>query len=231
MSYRKRLMSSLCVALAIAVPATATAAPSARSARPPSLEPVDGGPDWYAKFSHPLPSHRGFFPIAVWFESVLSAKDAARDKAAGLNTYVELTANSNLAVLRSAGMHAIHSHHAAGGAGAETNGWLLEDEVDMWGGPGGSAWTGNWPGEGDICFPSSQGCGYTIMATLARQKPGDGRMRYANYGKGVVFWQADAEAARFVNEFRTCSRPTRTGSPTTTSAGRARAAQLAGCGE
>ena len=199
---RKLLPSSLCVALAIAASATAAEAGRANAARAPSLHPADGGAGWYARFSHSLPTDPRFFPIAVWFESVVSTDDAATDKAAGLNTYVELTANSSLALLRRAGMHAIHSNHRSDDVGTETTGWLLEDEVDMWGGPGDASWLGNWPGEGDICFPSSQPCGYTIMSTLLSQKPGDGRMRYANYGKGVAFWETDAEAARFVNEFQ-----------------------------
>ncbi|MFC7480053.1 hypothetical protein ACFQX7_08465 [Luedemannella flava] len=33
------------------------------------LVPVDGGPDYYAKFSPGLPTDPGFFPIAVWYEA------------------------------------------------------------------------------------------------------------------------------------------------------------------
>ena len=49
---------------------------------------------------------------------------------------------------------------------------------------------------------SGPGAGYTIMQQLNAALPADGKIRYANYGKGVVFWETDAEAARFVNEFQ-----------------------------
>ena len=32
--------------------------------------------------------------------------------------------------------------------------------------------------------------------------PSDGRLRFTNYGKGVAFWQTDAEAAKFVNGYQ-----------------------------
>ena len=41
-----------------------------------------------------------FFPVGVWFESVTSQSDIDMDKAAGLNTYVELTDNSDLPLIR-----------------------------------------------------------------------------------------------------------------------------------
>jgi len=40
------------------------------------------------------------------------------------------------------------------------------------------------------------------MQQLNAALPADGKIRYANYGKGVVFWETDAEAARFVNDFQ-----------------------------
>src|SRR5690349_4086112 len=69
------------------------AAPGGRGAR---LRAVDGGGGYFAKFSNPLPGDPSFFPIGVWFESVLSSSDSSLDKAAGINTYVQLTENSDL---------------------------------------------------------------------------------------------------------------------------------------
>jgi hypothetical protein len=60
-------------------------------------------------------------------------------------------------------------------------GWELFDEVDMQHGPG---------------------AGYKILDSVLAQVPKDRRLRYNNYGKGVMFWQSDAQAARFVNEFQ-----------------------------
>jgi hypothetical protein len=164
-----------------------------------ALRQVDGGPDFHAGFSNPFPSDSSFFPIGVFFESVTSQADVDKDKAAGLNTYVRLTGNSNLGLVRSNGMHAIAQPGNAG-VGSETKGWLTEDEPDMWAGPGSDAWTGSWTG--DVCSPPvTQGgrCGYTVMETINGRLPADGRARYTNYGKGVIFWQSNAQAARFLN--------------------------------
>lgn len=165
------------------------------------LSPVDGGPGYYAKFSPSLPAGPSFFPVGVWFESVTQPSDTALDKAAGINTYVQLTDNSNTSLIRQAGMYAIDSNTAQA-HGSETAGWLLSDEADMWAGPGNARWTGYYPGTGVICAPASAYCGYTVQRTLSSRLPHDRRLRYSNYGKGVIFWDSYPEAAPFVNDFQ-----------------------------
>jgi hypothetical protein len=61
------------------------------------------------------------------------------------------------------------------------NGWFLADEFDMLYGPS---------------------TGYDEVQQRADDAPDDGRMRYSGYGKGVLFWETDAEAARFVNNYQ-----------------------------
>ena len=58
-----------------------------------SLQDVDGGPNYYARFAHALPSAASYFPIGVWFESVTSQADVDKDRDVGLNLYVAVTAN------------------------------------------------------------------------------------------------------------------------------------------
>ncbi|WFE30192.1 hypothetical protein O7623_13825 [Solwaraspora sp. WMMD791] len=174
-----------------------TASPGGAGAR---LRPVDGGADYYAGFSPSLPADPEFFPIGVWLESVTDPVDTATDAAAGINTYVELTETSNIDLVRAAGMHAITSP-TSGPHDTETAGWFISDEVDMWAGPGYDAWTGNYPGQGDICQPPTGSCGYTVQQQTVDRLPTDDRLRLANYGKGVAFWQDDAAAARFVNDY------------------------------
>ena len=70
------------------------------------LRQVDGGPNYYSQYSKSLPSDPSYFPIGVWFESVVDS-NAELDKSAGLNLYVALTANSNLSLVKSNGMRAI----------------------------------------------------------------------------------------------------------------------------
>nr|MDT0658400.1 hypothetical protein [Micromonospora sp. DSM 115978] len=164
-----------------------------------TLRPVDGGPDFYSRFSPSLPADPSFFPIGVWLESVTTPADTASDSAAGLNTYVELTANSDPALVRAAGMHAITS--PIGKHGPETTGWFISDEADMWAGPGDDAWTGNYPGQGNVCEPADGRCGYTVQREASERLPTDDRLRMTNYGKGISFWQSDTEAGRFVNDY------------------------------
>ena len=166
--------------------------------------PWEGGPGYYAGF--PVARQGGwtdpaFFPTAVWFEGTYEQYDINLDSGAGLNTYVQLTRQSNLPLIGRNGMHAMVGPELAN-RGAETKGWVLADEPDMWAGPGNGTWTGNWPGEGEICTPRGSGCGHDVQRRLLAELPaGEGRMRYANYGKGVIFWQSDADAAAFVNGY------------------------------
>lgn len=164
--------------------------------------PWEGGPAYYGRYPDAQRAgwaNRAFFPIGVWQESVIASTDTARDKSVGLNMYVAPTDNSNLSLIAAAGMTAIGgSPHQTGSA---TVGWSLSDEVDMWGGPGSAPWTGNYPGQGPICNPPDARCGYTIQEAMLRRYPADGRLRFANYGKGVMFWETDAEASRFVNAY------------------------------
>lgn len=147
----------------------------------PKLRPVDGGPRYYSRFSHALPVRRSYFPVAVFLECLNSRGDLAKDKDTGLNVYVVVcaTGESALNLARTSGMRVINEYDwpFAPGPGSETAGHNLGDELDMTMGPAGCAETKRRNGK----------------------LPDDGRLRHSNYGKGVLFWQSDAEAACFVN--------------------------------
>ena len=185
------------------VPMTGPAATAPASAAPPStapspagvtLRPVDGGPDYYSRFTGGLPTDPAFFPLGVWLESVVDRSNVTLDAEAGLNTYVELTADSDVQLARDSGMYAIPAFpHAS------ASGFVLSDEVDMWAGPGNAAWSGKYPGEGPICSAENTECGYTIQKER-RAAATPGAMLYANYGKGVAFWESDEEALGFFNQ-------------------------------
>jgi hypothetical protein len=190
-------IASACVLIALPAAVTLTLtrtggagplrAPEQRDAAPPILREVDGGPEYYARFPRSLPSVGSYFPIGVWFESVLSQEDIDADKRAGLNLYVVLTGNSDLRLIARSGMKVLAQHEdwvaRADAPGSEAiAGWVLADEVDM---------------------QMSPQDGFAEMRSLAAVPPsGDGRLRYTNYGKGVVFWNSDAQAARYVNKFQ-----------------------------
>ena len=151
------------------------------------LQEVDGGLGYYGKFTSGLPTERFYFPIGVWLEAIPGGQaDIDRDKDAGINLYVGIAdpENANLALLRSNSMYAIIQENERTrftGIGSETVGWVLGDEVDMAHGPS---------------------RGYEHLINTLAKLPNDLRFRYSNYGKGVMFWQSDQEAQRFVNEFQ-----------------------------
>ena len=155
----------------------------------PRLVGVDGGPDYYGRFSHSLPTSPSFFPVGVWGAYDMTAGNVALDKAVGLNTYVwfaDTTTSGFVANARRAGMHLIVNRGEGGSQiGSETFGRLLDDEVDMTQGA-------------DAC-PRA-------VDKAKGSLPKDGRARYANYGKGVLVWGAsgvdghnDKTSACFVN--------------------------------
>jgi hypothetical protein len=161
---------------------TPTPAPTGTPAAGVGLEQVDGGPGFYGRFANPLPTDPGYFPIGVWLQGVQTHAHIDNDKDFGLNTYVGVAdpEGSNKALLRANGMKAFiqaDERTRFRDIGSETAGWLLADEIDMTQGP-------------LACAGSLQ----TIMNGL----PADGGLRYNNYGKGVLLWQSDAEAACFV---------------------------------
>lgn len=161
-----------------------------------SLQEVDGGKDFYGRFPVTLPGGQDFFPVGVWFESVLQTSDVKLDRAAGINTYVQLTENSDLSLIQANGLHAIPSSPSP-----FASGYLVSDEVDMWAGGGSNKWTGKEQGEGVICKPADSGCGFTVQEALTAKLPKNA-LRYANYGKGVTFQLKNPQAAQFVNTYQ-----------------------------
>ncbi len=151
-----------------------------------SLGDVDGGQDYYGQFANGLPSDPSYFPLAVWLESVTDQGNVNLDKDAGLNLYVGLTSDSNLSLVQGNGMRVILLEEEwrakkAAVLNPAVAGWTMLDEIDMSQGPD---------------------RGYTTLTNILARLPNDGRMRYNNYGKGVMFWESNGQAARFVNDFQ-----------------------------
>jgi len=176
----RRINFLLVLAVAAAIQAW-TSGPAAAL----SITQVDGGPNYYAKFSNGLPAEKSFFPIGVWFESVLSQRDIDLDKDAGLNTYEVLTDDSDLNLIQSNGMHAILQGDNSDwkpATGKPFDGWLIGDEIDM--------------------TASSPSAGFSELQGTLNSLPADGRFRVANYGKGILYWNSDADASHYVNQFQ-----------------------------
>ena len=147
----------------------------------PQLQAVDGGPNYYAQFSNPLSVAPTFFPIAVWGSYAHEVANVAEDKAVGINTYVWVADPSVgfMNNIRNAGQRVIQARERQENHGAETAGWVLADEIDMTQGP--------------------SACPGTLNSYKTSISSPGGRFYYDNYGKGVIFWQTDAQAACFVN--------------------------------
>ncbi|TAP27083.1 hypothetical protein [Arthrobacter sp. S41] len=155
----------------------------------------DGGSAYYAQFANPLPDDPNYFPVAVWHESLMDAQDAVTDRSFGINTYVELTTESNPTFAHDAGSYVLSSTPQS-----SLNGFVLPDEVDMWGKSGEGVWTGAWPGEAPICEPEESRCGYTVLEETLAKAPA-GAMVYANFGKGVTFWGDDEVGTHFTSTY------------------------------
>jgi hypothetical protein len=150
-----------------------------------TLQQIDGGLDYYAQFTNPLPTSPSFFPIGVWGSYAHEPDNMDKDAAVGINTYVWAADVGYLEAIRNDGRFHVIVNRSDGQPGSETFARLLDDEMDMQQGP-------------DACPDAID----AIKATL----PPDGRARYANYGKGVLSWGAsgygghnDTSSACFVN--------------------------------
>jgi hypothetical protein len=169
---------------------TPSPAPAPTPTTPPaagvSLEQVDGGPDYYSRFTGSLPTSPDFWPTAVWgaYNSTQANRDL--DAAAGINTYAWLAdpCGTGTAIQTDGRFHVLYEESENRScSGAATKGWMIGDEVDMCCGPPGFA----------------GGNGFQILTDRHNSLPADGKMRYTNYGKGVLWWESDQDAARFVN--------------------------------
>lgn len=162
----------------------------------PTIRDVDGGSDYFKRFPNSLPIDPSYFPIGVWKESLTDPADAPKDRAVLINTYVELTGNSDVGFATNVGSFALTDEPLAGATGR-----VLSDEVDMWARGGSAEWTGSWPGLGEICRPANLGCGFTVQRELLKALPQQ-TLVYSNYGKGVTFWEGAENAATFLNDFQ-----------------------------
>ena len=156
---------------------------------------MDGGANFYGRFSSSLPTSPSFFPIGVWGAYNLTQANIDLDESVGLNTYVwNATVGGNppedsaLARLRNAGMYAMHFIDQAGSypsRGSESVGWVTNDEIDM-----------------QQANATGAAAARTELYSRLSRKPNDGRFAYSNYGKGVIFWLGNSDAEQFVNDFQ-----------------------------
>lgn len=163
--------------------------------------PDGGGAAYYDRFANG-PHYPNAFPLGIWLASARTSEEVRQDREAGINTYVGLSGDSKPEVAADGGMAVLLTADAADADANRHQGWLVSDEVDMWAGAGDAAWTGRRAGQGAVCDPPGAKCGFTVQRRLVDDVPRDGRLRFANYGKGVLFWATDADAKRFANDYQ-----------------------------
>lgn len=142
-----------------------------------------------------------FFPIGYWGAYVDQQEYITQYKNLGINTLWTTynTTAQSAGWIRTAGLWNMGG--AMQGAGSEHLGYVVEDEADMWAGAGWGGWTGATGFGQNVCTSGSGDCGYTVMQQTAAAFPADGKMRWTNYGLGVMTYLGDTASSGFVNAY------------------------------
>jgi len=121
-------------------------------------------------------------PVGVWLQCAEDSNNVAKDVAVGFNLYVALCGSqSHVNNARAGGMRVLLQNDSGLKPFAPDSvnaGYMVGDEWDM-------------------THPMSD-CLSAWQSQLGAF-PVDGRVRYANVGRGVAFWGSDAQAACWVN--------------------------------
>lgn len=172
--------------------AQATSTWTVQTQQPPTgnvtLTQIDGGTSYYGKFTNSAGMDApSYFPIGVWGAYNQTPANRDLDASAGINTYVWAADENFIDDIRGDGRFKIVYDQSMNRSaiGTESPGWLLTDEIDMQ--------QANSAGAAAARNQLNQ-----ILSGL----PNDGRFRYNNYGKGVIFWNSDSDAEQYVNDFQ-----------------------------
>ncbi len=193
--------------------------PVARVASDITRRPIDGGPTYFSARSPRSSWMDQHILIGAWLEQPMDLTEVRYDRAMGENMYWNLAGRpgdgrADYNVIRAGGMH-VSAPDATAESGSETVAYDGTDESDMNYGPG---WAGFYhpPGRdywnSDDCVPSGSKCGYTATRFYydgdrtgvdPRQvSPGyptdSGLPVHQGFGKGVLFWESDQQAAQFL---------------------------------
>lgn len=193
----------------------AASPPSAVVSAPPAtgvtFQPIDGGPSYFASKNPASSWMDNHILLGAWMEQPLNLTEVQADAALGDNIYWNYAGTpgrsqnpvADYDVVRAGGMH-ISAPSVDATTGAETVARDGNDESDMNFGPGSSAWNGSYASPmGNDCQPpynytNNSGCGYTVDGQYYSGVAGTYAV-HQGYGKGVLFWEPRAAAAKFMN--------------------------------
>lgn len=163
--------------------------------------PWEGGPSYYQQFTGMAGTEwtsEDFFPIGYWGAYADQQSYITQYKNMNINavwtTYNNVSSSPTW--LRQAGIWNLGGNIP--GSGSEQVGYVVEDEVDMWGGSGWGGWTGATGFVPNVCTSGGADCGYTIMQQTEASFPRDGKLRWTNIGMTIFTYQESAGSA-YVN--------------------------------
>jgi hypothetical protein len=184
-----------------------------------TLRQIDGGPNYFAKISPGSAWMDQHILLGAWEEQPLTSTEVRYDVAMGNNIYWNLAGNPldtkdcggspcrvNFGVIRADGMH-VAASDTTSQTGSETVAYEGTDEADMNFGPGSKGWSPVGEYNTSSCIPSGSACGYTVARFFFTGQPASyGSPGYPagrkpviqGYGKGVLFWETNAQAAPFL---------------------------------
>jgi hypothetical protein len=193
-------------------------AQSAAVGAPVSSVAIDGGSGYFAALSPQSAWLDSHILLGSWEEQPQNVTEVGYDRAAGENLYWNLggtpgnpsNAVADYDVIRAGGMR-VSAPSGDAASGSETVMWDGSDESDMNFGAGSSVWRDNGTYNTSACSPSGSACGFTaagfyytgdgssvLPAGDSTGYPVDGRAVHQGYGKGVLFWESDADAEVFM---------------------------------
>jgi hypothetical protein len=177
------------------------------------LTPVDGGSRYFANLSPKSAWLDSHILLGAWLEQPESATEVAYDAALGENVYWSLGARPGVSgtvdynVIRAGGMH-IEAPSQDASTGSETVGFHGSDEADLVYGPGSNHWHNDGTYNPSACVGSGP-CGYTAARFyFSGNRTGvtggplpytvDGREVSQGFGKAVLFFETNSQAAQFL---------------------------------
>lgn len=190
-----------------------------------TLRQIDGGPHYYAHINRQSAWMDQHILLGGWLEQPLTATEVRNDVAMGNNIYWNLAGNPldtkdcggpcrvNFNVIRAAGMHA-SAPDITSKSGSETVAYEGTDEPDMNYGPGSNGWNPKGPYNDTACIPSGSKCGYTVANFFYTGQPttygspgypSGRKLITQGFGKGVLFWDTNVQAATFLKYSDTLS--------------------------
>jgi hypothetical protein len=175
-------------ALAFAALSSSTPSKTAAVERPKgvTLRQIDGGPRYFAHLDAKSAWMDGTMLLGAWEEEPLNPREVGYDRRMGNNIYWNVAGNPqerscggpclvDYNIMRARGMHLCSPNPPDRHTGSETVCAMVGDELDMSTGPNPSA---------------------AIRAF--DNPPVQGVVSYQGYGKGILFWETNAQARQFM---------------------------------